>query len=231
MTPPVPENSGADAQTCPPPIRIVIADDHQWVREGIRGMIHRPPGMTVVGLAGNSEELEQLVRDTAPDVAVIDHALGSEDGMEAALLISRWCPVHRVLLITAWENPGIFRRAQDAGLGGFLLKKADDELLRNAVSEIAAGRRFFPERYPEPRALRERRRWESLSATEWAIVRALDDTGSPKPAAQTLGQGYSAKTVSNHLQSIYRKLQTSGFRTVIELYRQEGAARDPARQA
>lgn len=190
-------------------------------------MLHRPPVMIVVGLAGDSAGLERIVQASTPDVTVLDHALGAEDGLEAAVRIAAWCPPSRILLVTAWEDPGVFHRAQAAGLGGFLLKKADDELLRQAVADIAAGRRFFPARYPEPRAVRERRRWDQLTSTEWAVIRALDLTGSPKPAAQLLGDGYSAKTVSNHLQSIYRKLKTNGFRTVIHLYRKEGATRDP----
>ncbi|MCF7764491.1 MAG: response regulator transcription factor [Verrucomicrobia bacterium] len=212
-------------------IRIVIADDHQWVREGFRGALHRPPRTIVEGLASDAQELLALIQGKPPDVVLLDHAFGGDDGLELIARMAPWIPPERVLLVTAWEHSGTQALAKQAGLGGFLLKKADDTFLRSAVETVGTGRRFFPDEYPQPPAALSRRRWNDLSHSEWAVLRALCAAKSPKMAAQRLGDGYSSKTVSNHLQSIYGKLVTRGFKNVMELYLQEGFSKDPAQSA
>lgn len=211
------------------PIRIVIADDHEWVRNGFRTVLHHPPELSVIGLASNAIETHRLVQLTRPDVLVLDHAFGDDNGLELAERLKTIYPPARIILVTAWEDVGTWHRSMQLGLGGFLLKKVDDSWLRRAVGEVARGRRFFPEFYTEPSAVQGRPRWCDLSQTEWAVLRALSEADTPKQAASLMGHGYSPKTVSNHLQAIYRKLGRNGFRVVTDLYRNGGWKHDPAR--
>lgn len=212
------------------PIRVLVADDHAWVREGLRAALHCPPQIIVMSTAADARELIARVNTESPDVVLLDYAFAQDDGLELATRLGVMCPPERVILITAWENAGAYKVARDAGLGGFLLKKADDNRLRHAVVDVAAGRRFFPEirSYPEPPAPWGRPRWEALTQTEWKVLRVLVDAGTPKQAAAKMGHGYSPKTMANHLQNIYRKLGRNGFRVVADWYIHEGRRHDPA---
>ena len=207
--------------------QVIIADDHRWVREGLKATLHRPPALVVAGVASEKAELVTLARQTPVSVVLLDLFFGEECGLHLVEDLRPWCPPDRIILLTAWERPGYASRARKTGLGGFLLKQCNDDSLFQAVLAVANGENCF-EVAPSPSpVLSHISRWDELSPTEWAVVRALVEAGSPKMAAPLLDPGYSAKTVHNHLASIYAKLETRGFRSVIELYQHEGMHLDP----
>jgi DNA-binding NarL/FixJ family response regulator len=139
-------------------------------------------------------------------------------------------PAGRIILLTAWEDTHAWNRAKALGLGGLLLKKAGDQSLQQAVRDVASGKETFLPDLPVPEAVQRRTRWEDLTSTEWAVIRALEKHRTPKAVASQPGSPWVAKTVSSHLQSIYGKLNVRGSPHVIALYHAQGVIVDPSRK-
>ncbi len=125
------------------PIRVLLAEDHNVVREGLRLLLNAQPDIQVVGEATTGREAVALARDVCPDVAVLDISMPDLDGVQATSLIRAECPRTQVLILTMHESDAYFFRALEAGAGGYVLKKAASEDLINAVRAIARGEAFF----------------------------------------------------------------------------------------
>ncbi len=121
------------------PIDIVIVDDHQMFREGIRSRIERESDMTVVGEAGTAEEAFDLVEQTKPTVLILDIRLPNMSGLEAARLLRNRHPDLSILLLTGYDFDQYVRAAARARIQGYLLKDSPQEELVEAVREIARG--------------------------------------------------------------------------------------------
>ncbi len=124
-------------------IRVLLAEDHNVVREGLRLLLNAQPDMRVVGEATTGREAVELARATCPDVAVLDVTMPVLDGLQAASLIHADCPQVQVVILTMHENDAYFFRAVQAGAAGYLLKKAASEDLIHAVRAVARGEAFF----------------------------------------------------------------------------------------
>ncbi len=125
------------------PIRILIADDHNVVRSGLRMLLDRTEGFIVVGEAADGEEAVRLTRDMKPDVAILDISMPVMNGVEAARVIKSAQPSVRILMLTIHESEDYVRLALNAGADGYVLKNTDREELRNAVQTVYEGGRFF----------------------------------------------------------------------------------------
>ena len=121
------------------PINVVIVDDHQMFREGIRSRIERESDMTVVGEAGTAEEAFDLVEQTEPTVLILDIRLPKMSGLEAARLLRNRHPNLSILLLTGYDFDQYVRAAARARIQGYLLKDSPQEELVAAVREIARG--------------------------------------------------------------------------------------------
>ena len=125
------------------PIRVLLAEDHNVVREGLRLLLDAQPDIQVVGEATTGQEAVVLAREGCPDVAVLDISMPDLDGVQAASLIRTECPQTQVLILTMHESNAHFFRALEAGAAGYVLKKAASEDLISAVRAIARGEAFF----------------------------------------------------------------------------------------
>jgi len=125
------------------PIRVLLAEDHNVVREGLRLLLHAQPDMQVVGEATTGRQAVVMAREICPNVAVLDISMPDLDGLQAVSLIRRDCPDVQVLILTMHESDTYFFRAIEAGASGYLLKKAASEDLINAVRALAHGEAFF----------------------------------------------------------------------------------------
>ncbi|WP_406356122.1 response regulator transcription factor [Streptomyces sp. NBC_01635] len=120
-------------------VRVVLADDQPLVRNGLRVLMADAPDIDVVGEAGTGAEAVQLVRDTEPDVAVMDIRMPGMDGIEATALITAAAGVTRVLILTTFDDDEYIYGALRAGASGFLVKDmALDDILA-AIRVVAAG--------------------------------------------------------------------------------------------
>ena len=125
------------------PIRVVIADDHEIVRTGIRRLLDRSDAIEVVGLGADGEEAVALSADRAPDVVLMDLQMPGVDGIEATQRIAGADDGPRVVVLTSFSDPERITDAIDSGAAGYLLKDAKPaELLAGIRARRRAARRF-----------------------------------------------------------------------------------------
>ncbi len=121
------------------PIRILIADDHAIVREGLRALIAAKPGMTVVGEAVDGIEAVQKARDLQPDVILLDLLMPRQDGVAAITEIRQQDPDARILVLTSYAEDAKVFTAIKAGARGYLLKDSSPQELIQAIHDIHQG--------------------------------------------------------------------------------------------
>ena len=120
-------------------ISVLIVDDHQMFRQGIRSRLEEEPDIEVVGETGTAEEAFVLVDKTSPLIVLLDIRLPSMSGIEAARLMRKRHPEVRILILTGYDFDQYIRAAARAGIQGYLLKDAPQQALVDAIREIASG--------------------------------------------------------------------------------------------
>jgi two-component system response regulator NreC len=207
------------------PIRVLLAEDHNVVREGLRLLLNAQPDITVVGEATNGSQAVTLARETCPDVVVLDISMPELDGLQATRLIRADCPHVQVLILTMHESDSYFFRAVEAGASGYLLKRAASEDLINAVRAVAHGEAFF---YPslarklldgylqhgQARPPAGPTEYEELSEREREVMFLLVRGLTNQEIAEKLV--VSGSTVQTHRSHILQKL---GLETTVDLVR------------
>ena len=121
------------------PVRVLLADDHPIVREGIRSLLNAQPGIRVVAEASDGEMAVQRARECSPDVAVLDLSMPVLGGVEAAERMRVESPDTRVLVLTVHEDGSYAERVLEAGAMGYVVKRAAADDLVNAVRTVANG--------------------------------------------------------------------------------------------
>ena len=187
-------------------IRVMLADDHSVVRHGLEQLLSGFDDVEVVGTASNGEEAVALAEREQPDVALLDLQMPLLDGIGATKQIRERAPNVRVVLLTAFSDREAIVNALDAGAAGYLLKDAEPDELRRAVTAAARGDSPLA-----PRAARmlleakeEAKPVADLTGREREVLR-LVAVGKPnKLIARELG--ISEKTVKAHLTSIFRSI-------------------------
>jgi DNA-binding NarL/FixJ family response regulator len=124
-------------------ISVLIADDHGIVRSGLRMLLDRQSDIDVVAEAGDGVEALELVQAQTPDVAVLDVSMPRMTGLQAAREIGSYSPGTRVLLLSMHDEERYFFEGLEAGAAGYVLKRAADTDLIDAVRTVAGGRTFL----------------------------------------------------------------------------------------
>jgi DNA-binding NarL/FixJ family response regulator len=120
-------------------IRVVLADDHAVVREGLKALIHSQEGMSVVGEAATCNEALALVAEHRPEVAVLDVSIPEIGGIELAAKLRALHPNLKILALTVHESPIYVRKMLEAGASGYVLKRAATSELVQAIRTVAGG--------------------------------------------------------------------------------------------
>lgn len=224
----------------PPPIRVLVCDDHAVVREGIRHVLESEPDVVVVAEASNAEQVLALAGAHLPDVIVLDVSMPGESGLRVAPRLRERVPESRILIMSMHDNAEYVREGVRAGASGYLLKDSAAAELRLAVRAVHAGGSYFstpaalgltagagalaggrdPERASPPAAERSGDAEGSappmdvLTARERDVLDGIARGLTNKEIAAELG--ISHRTVETHRESLMRKL---GIRTVAGLTR------------
>jgi len=126
------------------PIRLIVADDHVIVREGLVALLEDEPDLEVVGQAGTGREAVSLVRQHRPDIALLDIAMGDMTGLEATRQFARELPEVNVVILTMHEEEAFFFEALQLGASGYILKGARSEELLTAIRAVYGGGVYLP---------------------------------------------------------------------------------------
>jgi DNA-binding NarL/FixJ family response regulator len=212
------------------PLRVLLVEDHRLVREGLRLLLERAPGMAVVGEAADGEEglrlVARLAAAGAVDVVVTDIGLPGLDGLELARRAKALAPGLPVVLLTMHDGDDYLRGMLAAGAEGYVLKQTTGADLCAAIravrrgepglSPAVAGRLLRLLRRGEPRA----RQVDQLSGRERQVLGLLAEGATSKEVAQRLG--LSVKTVENHRARILEKLDAANTAAAIGLAHRHG---------
>lgn len=200
-------------------IRILIADDHAFVREGTRRILEQEPDLEVVAEAGDGEEAVGLVLDLKPDVALIDVAMPKLDGIEATRRIKALYPAVAVLVLSAYDDDQFVFGLLEAGAAGYMLKSVRGHEIVEAIRAVHAGesvlhplvaRKVLNRFAGVSGKLRERKSLELLTDREMEVLKLVTKGLSNKDIADELC--LSVRTVQGHLANIFNKLRV-GSRT------------------
>jgi two-component system invasion response regulator UvrY len=190
-------------------IRILLADDHAVVRTGFRLLLQSRPDVSVVGEAESGETACLRYVELMPDIVVMDLAMPGMGGLEALRRIRAHHPQARVLALSAHDDPMHARRALREGALGFLSKRSAPEALIEAVTTVAAGRRYLDANLAQKLALEDiegagKSPVERLSEREFEVFIRLARGESVQRIADDLK--LSASTVGTHLYNVKQKL-------------------------
>ena len=192
-------------------IRVLLADDHAVVRTGFRLLLHSSTQVQVVGEADSGESAYQRYVELSPDVTVMDIAMPGMGGIEALRRIRARHPQARVLALSAHDDPVHARRALREGAFGFLSKRSAPEALLEAITDVAAGRRYIDPTVAQRLALTDvqgaHSPAERLSEREFEVFIRLARGESVQRIAEDLRLAPS--TVGTHLYNIKHKLGVS----------------------
>jgi len=190
-------------------IRIVMADDHAIVREGLKRIVSSIEGMEVIGEAGNGTEVMQRVRELAFDVLVLDLSMPGRSGMELIKLVRAERPQLRILVLSMHQELQYAVRAIKNGASGYLTKESAPAQLEQAIRKVASGGAFISAEVAEQLALgampgSEGVPHESLSNREFEVLQQLVAGVSLTDIATKLN--LSVKTVSTHKTNLMQKM-------------------------
>jgi NarL family two-component system response regulator YdfI len=195
-------------------IRVLIADDHMVVREGLRAILEVVPDLLLVGEAIDGADAVRLVQETSPDVVLMDLRMPRMDGIEAIRQIKACYPDVQVVILTTYDDDDYIVRGLRAGARGYLLKDSERRVLFEVIRAAARGESLLPSevvdkvvahlqgpRHPAP---------ETLSRREGQVLDLLAQGAANKQIALKLS--ISERTVKAHVTSIFNKL-CAGSRT------------------
>jgi two-component system, NarL family, response regulator len=204
-------------------IRVLIADDHPVVREGLSAILRSEKDIQVIGEALDGVDACALYDQHLPDVVMLDLRMPRKDGLQVVTeLMSSRRPKPRIIVMTTYETEEDVRRALQAGAKSYLVKGAQPEQIIEIVRRVAAGEALVPSRIAS--MLTESLGRAELSARELQVLRQLADGNSNKEIGQKLK--ITEHTVKAHVKSILVKLGAVGRTEAIAIARKRGLIRE-----
>lgn len=203
------------ARTWTDPVRLLIADDHEIVRKGLRIVLETQHGWTVAAEAINGKDAVEKAKQVKPNVAIMDITMPSMNGLEAARQIIKCLPETRILILSIHDSDAVIQRVLETGARGYLLKSDATRDLVSAVEALLHNKTFFTskveqivlEGYLGKHANQENSDEidpSRLTARQREIVQLLAEGKSSKEVATSLD--ISVKTVETHRANIMRRL-------------------------
>jgi len=226
-------NSG-NPPTHPPasasPIRVLLVDDHEVVRVGIRTLITRDPGIAVVAEAGNVKDAVAAVSEHLPQVVLLDIRLPGGSGFDGCRQMLKEHPSVRVMVLSSYADSETVMKAIASGASGYLLKEVDGEGLVKSIKNVAAGGSVLDPnvthlvlgRIKSGDGSQENNKLSSLSAQERRVIALVAEGKTNKEIATAMG--LSDKTIKNYFSNILDKLGMSRRSQAAAFYVQNTSA-------
>lgn len=208
-------------------IKILLADDHKIIREGLVSLLEQSPGMQVVGQAANGREAMQIARRCRPDIIVMDVSMPELNGMEATSQLIAELPDTKIIALSMHSDKRFVAGMLKAGASGYLLKNAAFDELVDAINTVCAN-----ETYLSPKiaavvindyvsfAKNEEKQQNPLTQREREVLQLLAEGKSTKQIAGDLF--VSVKTIESHRQNIMKKLNIYNLADLIKYAIREG---------
>jgi DNA-binding NarL/FixJ family response regulator len=204
-------------------IRILIADDHPLMRQGLRQMIEMEPNLKIVGEAANGSEALAIVEELMPDVAILDVDMPHQDGFQVARALAVKKNPAAIIFLTMHSEEQMFHAALDLGAKGYVLKDSAIDDIVTAINEAVAGRTFTS--LPMTTYFTRRQNYNQvpddqqsglrqLTPTENRILKFLADYKTNKDIAEELS--VSPRTVETHRARICQKLNLQGSHALMK---------------
>jgi two-component system response regulator NreC len=197
-------------------IRVLLADDHETVREGLRLLIDAEPDLQVIGEAADGAEAIAKSAALKPDVIVLDLTMPGTSGLAAAYELKAAAPSAVFVALTRHSDDTYVQKLLEAGASGYVLTQSASSTLLHAIRAAAAGGRYLDPSLPPPEHPRDPRRREStplVTDRETEILRLIAVGNSNKDIARALN--ISVKTVEAHKANVMRKLGLRGRTDVV----------------
>ena len=203
-------------------IRVLIADDHQVMRRGVRAVVELIPGWEVCGEASTGRDAVDMAERLQPEIVIMDVSMPELNGLEATRQIRKNSPSTEVLMFTGLETEEMVRQVFEAGARSYILKTDGREQLECALRSLAEHKPYFTTKIGEilfARFLQGKTRLDEettegrLTDREREIVQLLAEGGSNKEVADTLG--ISVKTVETHRAAVMKKLKFKSFSDLV----------------
>ena len=212
-------------------IRVVIADDHGILREGIRALLGLSGDIEVVGEVADGRAAVDACKRLDPDVVLMDIAMPGLGGLEATLELKREHPRTKILVLTQYEDREYVRRFLKAGVSGFVLKKAAGSALIDAIRAVHGGglvldpqvAREAMEDLARPAQAQGDDPYESLTDREKQVLKLVAEGRSNKEVAQLLG--ISVKTAMTHREHVMEKLDVHNRTDLVRFALKRGVIR------
>ncbi|HKA46120.1 MAG TPA: response regulator transcription factor [Burkholderiales bacterium] len=207
-------------------IRVLIADDHGVVAEGLRFVIEAQPDMEVIACVQDSREAVRCAIETRPDVVLIDHAMPALNGAEATHLIRERCPEINVIVLSMYSNRVHVIGALQAGATGYVVKKSAAKEVVDAIRVVHTGGRYLSKELADGvidqvvRKTTSMNPLERLSSRERQVLQMLAEGHAVGVIAATLS--LSPKTVETYRARMMEKLGIHDFATLVKFAIQHG---------
>ena len=202
-------------------IRVLIADDHQVVREGLTSVLESKGDIEVVGLAADGKEAVCKARELSPDVIIMDISMPNMNGVEATRQIKKESPQIGIVVLTMYGDEEYIFDLVRAGAGSYLLKDTDSAQIAKAIRAVSKGESMI---HPSiaakilnefsqlssgkvPKSAKNTKSEEELSEREITVLKLMADGKSNKEIANELE--LSDKTIKNHIHHIFQKLNVT----------------------
>ena len=211
-------------------IRVVIADDHKIVRQGLRGLLEREPGIQVVDEAENGHSALQMIRESLPDIVVMDVSMPGLDGIEATRQITQEIPNIKVVALSMYSDVRFITRMLKSGASAYLLKDSAFEELVKSIHAVIKNQTYFSpvvadilaKEYIHRMDQLESSGSEGLTNREREVLGFLADGKSTKEIASSLR--LNPKTIESHRYHIMNKLGIHSLAELIKYEIEEGLA-------
>lgn len=213
-------------------LRIILAEDHQTVREGIKLLVNAQPDMEVVGEADNGEAVIKLSQQLAPDIVLMDISMPQMNGLKATKKLKEVCAKVKILTLTRHTDDGYIRQLVKAGVAGYVLKQSAPSELINAIRIVASGKSYLDpmltqnviNNFAGNSAVLRGAGAGALSTREIEVLRLIAWGYSNKEIAGRLD--LSVKTIETHKANAMKKLDMNSRIDIVRFALLQGWLQD-----